>query len=76
MGLTTCACKSTIGRTYERPARPFVLRSRDSVARPWSSFRVLNAVLAWVHDPLTVRDLEGWSLDEEEVRADLEHGRD
>jgi hypothetical protein len=37
---------------------------------------VLNAVLAWVHDPLTVRDLEGWSLDEEEVRADLEHGRD
>jgi len=38
---------------------------------------LLTAVRSWVHDPLGIAaDFEDWNLDEEEVRADLDYGRD
>jgi hypothetical protein len=71
------ALKSTIGRTHKRIARPLKLEPRDSRARREPSFRLLDSVLNWVCDPFAiVPDLDGWSLTEEDIRADLEYGRD
>ena len=69
--------KSTIGRTHAKFARPLRLHCRGHGARCRHSFRLLTAVRSWVHDPLGIAaDFEDWNLDEEEVRADLEYGRD
>lgn len=71
------ALKSTIGRTHKRIARPLKRERRERVARRRPSFRLLNRVLSRVFDPLAiVPNLDDWSLTEEEIRADLEYGRD
>jgi hypothetical protein len=46
-------------------------------AHRWASLRSPFAVFGWVNDPLGIAaGLEGWGLDEEEIRADLGYGRD
>jgi hypothetical protein len=71
------ALKSTIGRTHKRAARRLELEPRKRVARHQPSFRLLITVGSWVCDLLAIApDLDGWSPTEEEIRADLEYGRD
>ena len=71
------AVKSTIGRTHKRFVRPLTLERRERVARRRPSYRLLNTALNWVCDPLSiVPDFDGWGLTEEDIRADLEYGRD
>ena len=69
--------KSTIGRTYNRSAQTLGLRTRGAVARHRPFLRKLAGVFRWARDPLGLGDGQAdWSLDETEIRADLEHGRD
>jgi hypothetical protein len=50
---------------------------QENVAAGRRSFGLLNTVLSRVFDPLSiVPDLDDWSLTEEDIRADLEYGRD
>lgn len=75
--VSTGSIRSTIGRTHERLARRRGLWPHGRGARSPHSFRLLTAVRRWVRDPLGIAaDLEDWSLDEEDIRADLEYGRD
>ncbi len=78
MESVSCRClKSTIGRTHRRLARPSAVRDWMRAAHRWASLRSPFAVFGWVNDPLGIAaGLEGWGLDEEEIRADLGYGRD
>ncbi len=71
------AFKSTIGRTDEVVARPFKLHAFCFAAHCRRCRRRLAALHARCGDPLgIVSDLEGLGLDDGEILADLEHGRD
>ncbi len=70
--------KSTIGRTNTRSAHTFEEpQARSGSARRGVALRVLATVVNWVRDPLGMGpEVEGWIIEEEEILADLEHGRD
>ena len=71
------AIKSTIGRTYDGRAHAPEPQPRKAAERRRHCFGVLAGILSWTRDPLGVgAGLESWTLDEDEIRADLEHGRD
>jgi hypothetical protein len=69
--------KSTIGRTHRRLARPLAFHARPRITCLQHCSRALAAVRRRLHDPLGITaDMVDWTLDEEEIRADLEYGRD
>lgn len=71
------ALKSTIGRTNRRRVRPALKVPRDGLARRALPHRMLSVLLVRVRNPIAITArLDGWTLDEEEIYADLEHGRD
>ena len=68
---------STIGRTHRRLGRTLKLQPRKAAACHSHCHRMLTAVCNWYHDPLGIAaDLEGLTLDEQEILSDLDHGRD
>jgi len=71
------ACNSTIGRTHARVARSLNVRPGRFEACHHCGHRILTAILNRYRDPLGIAsDLKGLSLDEIEILADLDHGRD
>lgn len=69
--------KSTIGRTDNQIAHRYGVDAHDAVARRRCPCHLVHAALAWLRDPLGIgANLEGWYLNDEEIRADLEYGRD
>ena len=69
--------KSTIGRITAAPAGARDPKAWESPVRRRALSRALTAILGWLRDPAGMgADLGVWTLGEEEVRADLEHGRD
>ncbi len=68
--------KSTTDRTQLRSLDMSGLQRRPLAAHRWPAFRALSTLVSWIRDPLGIEALEGWSLDEEEIRADLDYGRD
>lgn len=69
--------QSTIGRTNEADTRQLDRDSRRSVGGARPSPSKLTALLERLRDPLGVAAaLDGWQLDEKDIRADLEYGWD
>ena len=70
-GVCVPSQKRTIGRA--RVAE----RSLEDQPQSRSPRSILTAAVRWVRDPLGLAgDAGGWALSDDEVRADLEHGRD
>jgi hypothetical protein len=70
--------KSTIDRICGILAGLVFANGREGTARRQALPGVLAALVGRVHDPLGVAEMgrAGWDLDEEEIHADLEYGRD
>lgn len=69
--------KSTNGRTAQAGAYSTLRGARTRVTGRPPLLRRVSALFHSVRDPLGISaGLEGWSLDEADIRADLEYGRD
>ena len=74
---TVRSINSTIDRMVAVSVTQREPQERQSPARRRILPGVLTAILEWIRDPAGVgAELGTWTLDDEEVRADLEHGRD